>query len=970
MGNCNRQLSRQVLLLTSLLAFCLPFNLIAEVKTIGTPLVRNYQKNDYNAGPQTWMIDIMPDGFAYFANNDGLVEFDGNNWQVYGIPSAAVIRSVMIAEDKKIFAGAFNELGYFLADSVGKLTFHSLQHLLPSHLRDFDEVWKIHELLQGVVFQSFDQLMIYDGEKIEVISAKGKFHFSFLVNGEIYVNDLQEGFFRLVNKTLVRVPALDPLKGVIVSTMISLGNNILIATDKDGIYEFDGLSLNSWDNQAGVFLKKNQVYCAITIADQYYAFGTVQDGLVICDPSGKIIQHLNQSNGLQNNTVLSLQTDQFGNLWLGLDNGIDYIEINSPLTYFSQFNGLSAGYTAQMHDGDLYFGTNRGVFKKNWDELQDGGGDQIFSLVGNTRGQVWKLQEIDGELFCGHNLGTFLIDGGEARKVSDIQGGWAYLKPVGYEDRVIGGTYSGLVLFKKVNERWQEGIKIAGFEESSRFIVNGGERTIWMSHGYKGVYHITLNANLDSVINVNFYSSPDDFVDIRGINVFEIEGKPVFTTKNGIYKYDEPTDKFIPDIELNSLLDNKQVDVLNIDQSGNFWYFAGNRGGVFRRQEDGNFVDVSLPFRQLNGRFINGFQFVYPMNRENVFFGTHTGIVHYAINYPKNYQQKHHSFIREVKISRLDSVIFQGESPGPTNLNITIPFVYNALQFSFSANDFENPEDIQFSTFLEGYDADWKHWDGRTNREFTNLHRGDYVFHVKSQSVFESVSTESQFTFTILPPWYLSWWAFVIYSCLFLLMIIAFIKFVRRRIEKSKLQEEERQKRFFMDREKQLQNEALRSEKEVIRLRNDKLRAEMKQKDKELANSTMQMIHKNKSLIKIKKDLQKLSHDIRDDLNKNLVNSLIRKINRDIDHESQWEVFESHFESVHEEFLNRLKAKFPELTPRELKLCAYLRLNISSKEISALMNISTRGVEISRYRLRKKLSLDRNANLTEFIMTF
>jgi DNA-binding CsgD family transcriptional regulator len=144
----------------------------------------------------------------------------------------------------------------------------------------------------------------------------------------------------------------------------------------------------------------------------------------------------------------------------------------------------------------------------------------------------------------------------------------------------------------------------------------------------------------------------------------------------------------------------------------------------------------------------------------------------------------------------------------------------------------------------------------------------------------------------------------------------------------------------------------------------------MVQKDKELANATMQMIQTNKSLIKIKKDLQKLSHEIKDDLNKNLVNSLIRKINRDIEHESQWEVFESHFENVHEEFLKRLKAEFPDLSPRELKLCAYLRLNVSSKEIATLMNISTRGVEISRYRLRKKLNLDRNANLTEFIVSF
>jgi DNA-binding CsgD family transcriptional regulator len=631
---------------------------------------------------------------------------------------------------------------------------------------------------------------------------------------------------------------------------------------------------------------------------------------------------------------------------------------------------LSSGYAAHLHQDDLYLGTNRGVFRKNWEELQIEGGNQVFSLVENTGGQVWKLQEIDGELFCGHNQGTFLIDDGVANKISDIQGGWTYLKPEGYEDYVIGGTYSGLVKFARKNGVWQEGVKIAGFNESSRFIVNGGKQNIWMSHGYKGLYHIYLSEKLDSVVGVKFYGADSGLKDIRGINVFEIEGEPVFTTRNGIYKYNADSDTFIPTTELNSLFGIKQVDVLTVDQLGDYWYFAGNSTGVYRRQEDGNLVDVSLPFRQLSGSFINGFQFVYPVDRKNVFFGIHNGFVHYKTDQPKNYQQEFQSFIRRVILSHNDSVILWGSSPIENTQDPAIPFSSNAIQFSYSANDFEHPGKIRFSSYLEGYDEEWTSWSAQNRREFTNLHRGEYIFHLKAINAYEVETNEASYHFSILPPWYLSWWAFVLYAFVVLFWIFLLVIYVRRRINKSKQKEEERQKRLFISREKQLQNEALKSEKEVIRLRNEKLRAEMVQKDKELANSTMQMIHKNKSLIKIRKDLQKLSLEINDDLNKNLVNSLIRKINRDIDHEGQWEVFESHFESVHEEFLKRLKAEFPGLSPRELKLCAYLRLNVSSKEIATLMNISTRGVEISRYRLRKKLDLDRNANLTEFIISF
>jgi len=948
----------------------LAFNLRAEVKTVGTPLVKNYPQSVYNAAPQSWMIDIVPDGFAYFANNDGLLEFDGINWEIYSIPSAAVVRSVLVSDDHRIYTGAFNEIGFFQADSSGRLAFHPLHQLLPDHQRDFDEVWRIHKLLQGIVFQSFDQLMIYDGEKIEVIPAPGEFHFSFIANGELYVNDLTSGFFRLVNNNLVSVPALDPLKGDIVSAMLNIGNKILIATDSKGVYEFDGLRLTEWNNAAGDFLKKNQVYCAMKLREKQYAFGTIQDGLIICDLNGEIIQHINQSNGLQNNTVLSMQTDQFDNLWLGLDNGIDYIEINSPLTYFSKVNGLSSGYAAQLFRGNLYLGTNQGVFVKNWKDFQQDADNQVFSLVDNTGGQVWKLQEIDGELFCGHHLGTFLIDNGEAMKISDIQGGWTYLKPQGFEDYVIGGTYSGLVLFEKQNGVWQKGKKIAGFSESSRVIVNAGKQSLWMSHGYKGLFHIFLNKGLDSVVNFNFYRSLDAKEYVPVINVFQVDGRPIFTSSQGIYEFDDDSGAFIPSDELNAIFKQLQLDVLTVDQSGNYWYFTGNSAGVFRRQEDGKLVDVNLPFRKLIGSFINGFQFVYPVDRENVLFGINDGFAHYQTNYPKNYQQEFQSFIRRVSLLHSDSAIFFGANNMKNKQVPSIPYKYNALQFSYSANDFESSKKMQFSTYLEGFDDGWSNWSNRTRREFTNLHRGDYIFHVKAKNPYDVESSDEVYKFEILSPWYLSWWAFIIYSFILLMIIFLVFLHVRRRIEKSKRKEKERQQRLFVEREKQLQNEALKAEKEVIRLRNEKLRAEMKQKDKELANSTMQMIQKNKSLIKIRKDLQKLAREINDDLNKNLVNSLIRKINRDIDHESHWEVFESHFENVHEEFLKRLKAKYPDLSPRELKLCAYLRLNVSSKEIAALMNISTRGVEISRYRLRKKLNLDRNANLTEFIISF
>ena len=136
----------------------------------------------------------------------------------------------------------------------------------------------------------------------------------------------------------------------------------IVLDNGEGIFEFDGFRLSEWARSSSDFFRENQVYCGMALPENIYAFGTIQDGLVLCDSVGNILQHINLDKGMQNNTVLSMQSDQYGNLWLGLDNGVDYVEINSPLTYFTHYNNLSAGYAAILHEGILYLGTNRGVF--------------------------------------------------------------------------------------------------------------------------------------------------------------------------------------------------------------------------------------------------------------------------------------------------------------------------------------------------------------------------------------------------------------------------------------------------------------------------------------------------------------------------------------------------------------------------------------------------------------------------------
>lgn len=945
-------------------------SLFAYVKNIGTPRVRNYDNSLVNAGTQTWMIDIGASGLAYFANNDGVLEFDGVSWRCYPMPDQTVVRSVKTTGDGRIYAGGYNEFGYFMANPTGSLIFHPLHPLLPEDQRDFGDVWKIFEMEGSIIFQAYTQIMIYRDNSITIVDAPDMFHFSFLVNDRFYINDQNQGLFSLKNEYLIKLPGTEKLAGELIWAMLPKGREILIATADQGIYIYDGLNLEEWNNQTSALLREKQVFNAIAVDDQTYAFGTIQDGLIICDTEGNLIQHINIDKGLQNNTVLSVQMDQFLNLWLGLDNGIDYIEINSPLTFFSTYNNLSSGYAAVVHNGLLYLGTNRGVFYHHWQSLKQGGGDQKFKIVAGTQGQVWALEVIDGTLFCGHNSGVFIIEGTEAKMISGVQGGWTFIQPEGQKDIVICGTYTYLLKFERVKGEWTNGVPVNGFKESSRYLARDGERRIWISHGYKGVFLVEFNQDYDSVTQVDFFDSRHGFPFDKDISVFEIMGEPVFTTGKDLFRFDPEKRMFVTDNVLQNRLSRSDMNILREDRQGNIWYFTLEKTGVFRLQEDGNYAEVEIPFRELKGKFIKWFQFVYPHDEKNVFIGTQTGFSHYTPAYQKNYHQAFSSFIRSMKIlAKTDSVIYRG-SPAPYEFSPSLPYRFNHLQFDFAANDFENPESVIFLNKLEGFDADWVEWENRTTRQFTNLRHGDYVFRVKAINVFGVESREASISFKIHPPWYLSKYAYFTYAILFLLLIVLIGKYIRHRIERSKKAFEEKQRQLFAEREKQLQFESLVAEKELIRLRNEKLRSEKTQKDKELANTTMQIIQKSKSLITLKNDLKKLAREFGKHPASDHLHTIIRKINRSIDTDKQWEVFESHFENVHEEFLTRLKENYPDLTPRELKLCAYLRLNISSKEIANLMNISVRGVEISRYRLRKKLGLDHETNLTDFIISF
>lgn len=974
-----------------IILFALVFStdLPAEIINIGIPYIHNYPKKEYKGGTQNWSIAQDQRGFMYFGNNDGLLQFDGVSWQLFRMPNSSVVRSVYISKNENIYIGAYNELGKLEVNKKGVSVYRSLKKLIPAGFTNFDDIWNITSFEDQIVFQSYTSAFLFQNDSsVSVIKAPERFQNSFAVNGHLYFNDISQGLFEYKSSNLVKVEGCEKIRGEEIWSIIPFrgGNELMICTLNKGIFIYNGFELSEWQVPANSIFKKNQIFSATIVQDKYIAFGTIQDGLYILDTYGKIAQHINRQKGLQNNTILKLFADREQNLWLGLDNGIDYVNINSPITFLHEADGIGAGYTCIVHQGKIYLGTNQGLFVKDWTNDFT---DTNFRLIPGTNGQVWHLGVYDGILLCGHNNGTFQIDGEKSKQISKIPGAWKYYKSKKFPDYLICGTYSGLIYFRKQNNEWVFVDEIKGFNESCRVFEEDESGVLWMSHGFKGIFKIEFSDNIAQISKFRFFTSEDGLPSSYNLNVHQLKGKIIITTSKGIYTYNSSNDKFESSGYFDQILSPlKDISYLSEDKDGNVWYTVWDMGkqrtGLFRIQEDETYKNISAPFGLLSGRFLSGFEFVYPHSENDVFYGMEEGFAHYSPHNNSNQPAEFNAFINRAIALYLDSTFYSGNRNLKKTKGIEkekvidikefdqllfrFPYRENSFRFSYTSPSYSNNENIEFSFQLSGISEKWSPWSNTTFTEYTSLPSGEYIFSVKARNQVGIESTVDSLEFTISPPWYKSSYAYVSYFLLFVSFTLLVIWLVIKRIEISKRKERLHHLRSYRQKEQNYKRQALVAEKKIINLKNEQLQIEMIHRDKELANQTMDLIRKNKFLQKIKDELDKLKLLSTDETLKDKINSLMTKIDKDIDHKKQWEVFETAFDEVHEDFLKRLKSKHPSLTPKELKLCAYLRMNISTKEIAPLMNISVRGVEICRYRVRKKLNIDRDQNLTSMII--
>lgn len=942
-------------------------DLKSQEYNIGVPIIKAFSKEESRAGAQNWDMEQDEYGVMYFANNDGMLVFDGTTWTLFPLPNYTIVRSLGRSEQGIIYAGGQNEFGRFIPDEKGVWQFESLRDLVPEIHRNFTDVWSIEVIGDAVLFNASDKLFYYKNNKIEVFDNGIFTNMRKIGNSnQVFITDSNTGVHFFSNGQIEKIEGSEMFRNIGVEDIIQTKGGLILATLKDGFFRLNDNGVEKWQTDVDDFLKENNIYRATLISGNRIAVGTYYGGLVIIGEDGKSIYHLHKGNGLLSNNFLTMFFDKSQNLWVGLSNGINYIHTNSPFTRIYPDEDQDAiGFSTIIFQNKIYFATNKGVYYTDWQKHYTPSEATNFQMIENSKGQAWGMDIVDDELYLGHNFGGYQINNKNASKFYDLTGAWKIDEFKNHPNQLIIGTYSGISLYKKTENGFNELSPLAELDESCRFVEQDDRGNIWVAHPYRGIFKIKPSADLKNS-EIKRLGKKDGLPSDILNHLFKVNDEIVFCGEEGNFSFNYDTEKFEPNFSFNNVFGAKtKVRRLQETPDRNIWFITKDELGILKIDDKGLEKEIRkevFPFQ--NQQLNQGHESIYPYQEDNVFITNDRGFIHYHPTDFLNLDSTFHVKLTEVKItSEGDSIVSNGiffendqvKIQQPDSQIPTSTYQLNDYFFKFSATDFASADAIQYQYYLEGYENDWSAWHTENIKEYTNLSPGTYAFHLRAKNNSQVVSEILKYQFKVTPPWYKSNLAYFAYWLLALLGLSLIIRIYRK-------------KYFGLKEDHEL---VVKESNEVIgKLKAEKIETELAFKQRELVSTTLNLVKKNETLTNIKSRLQEIKKLVKESETSTQIEQLIKKLKHEEIQDENWEQVMFHFNQLHQDFFDKLKEDYPTLTPKDLKMCAYLRMNLSTKEMTSLMNVTMRGVEASRYRLRKKFGLQKEQNLTEFLMGF
>ena len=937
--------------------------------------VRNFDKSQYGGGTQNW--DVVQDslGRMYFANTDGMLMYDGVRWKKYFLPNYTTVRSLMFdGTENRIYAGGSEEFGYFTPDSkTGNLRYVSLVDFLPKNRPSFTEIWNIFRNEGKLWFQADNQLMCLDKDYIHIYAVDGRISTSGVVGNKVYVG-LEDG--RILTEQDGRFSDLPGLNNISGKKIVSIlpfgkGDKILIGTSVDGVFVYDGERVLPLSNNAiNEFLKTNQLFCA-TLKGDVYVFGSVNLGVVTLNIVSGKTNYINKESGLQNNTVLDFGFDRESNLWLCLDNGIDYAVLNSATTNLLGRNrSIGAGYSSLVMGDRVYYGTNQGLYSTVYPRDDSPVPPQLSRHI---QGQIWAMTDSPHGVLIASDAGVYVMNNNAFGKIDNVSGTYKIEMLKGHDDEALASTYDGFHLLRWSVGGWHDAGTISGYNDINGAFIIDAEGTVWLSHWRKGVYRLRIDEKAMKFYDVRLYDTADGFPSNQNNDVAMFDGRIVFSTQQGFYRFNEQ-DKthIVPDVELNEAVESSSSGDIRTLPDGSLAYVTGNGVSIVTKRNDDSLKVRHLSLGAINKELIHGFVHLNSVSAEELIVSTQEGFTN--INLSKTIESGvSPSVIFGAIVANRDSLIYTPGLVSGEIKNIELSHKLNTLRFEFACPVYDYAGRIEYSSYLENYDDDWTPYSSETSREYTRLGDGNYVMHLRARDTKTGEVQSAGINFSIKAPWYRARWTKVVYYTLSVLFLLSLVGLVRNRQHKIRRNIEKRKEREMQALRKQSEAESEIKDSQIASLMNEQQEQDLRHRSRELSNTTMSLIHLNEVLTDISSQISHIQELANGENPKSVVIKPLAKIKTSIENilsdERDTGAFYTNFDIVYSDYTKRLMDRFPGLTLSEKRLCCYIRMGLSSKEIAPLVNISYKSVEMARYRLRKKLNLPGEISLTDFLMS-
>lgn len=762
---------------------CNIFVSFAQTGIQGNYFIRNYDPKEARSAAQYWSMTQDSRGVFYFAAGNKILQFNGLIWKSISTRNESSPLSLITGEDKQVYVGCNNEFGYLTPDQYGNLNYKSLSTKLKSC--NTGNIWSICQHNNWTYFAGTEDLVAYHEGKIQSLKVKPNVVVIPSPEGPV-VNIGGKGLCRLQGSSIVPlINASYFAKDNIVSGCQLNENEMLLVSGNAGIllYNLKTGSINARPHPILMYNSEfisNYIYSVHISTQGKICVGTVYNGLYIFTPSGQFERIINSNAGLANNAINKQYSDRYGNLWVCTDKGASRIEVNNGFQFWNAKDGIEGSVEDVIrYNGELLIASGIGLLRyENGKFIKDE----------RLKSEVWQFCKTkSNRLMLSTTLGLLEYAGGLITPIIPNIGTF-HAEEIEPDILLIGaekGAYS-------YNLKTKEQIKLCSTASEIRTLGKDKHGVIWFATENNGVGYIKSG-------KTHMLSKKNGIQDSKFNAIFIYNKEAYIYTKHGLYQYNFKSSKIESTARFGKFLTKPELGIFRMkgDEQGNVWtstYGDNTNRLSFNKYSAGSFKRDTLFFKRLPSLHTQCFY----TDGNSVYFGTQEGLFQFNRSSIKSTDRSYSASINQITIGR-DSILFHGTFRKPikggfelSNLQpktATLSHTYdlNAFSFEYGSNYTTESEQLIYRVKLNGFDEQWSEWTSETKKSYTNLNEGTYTFNVQAKNIFGELSTTCSYTFTILPPWYRTWWAYTLYIILASVLVYGIVYLNTRRLKAANI---------------------------------------------------------------------------------------------------------------------------------------------------------------------------------------